>query len=292
MDRDAHIRSDFVSELVSTVEMITGKPTRPTVGSAVDPALDALITTLDGALGAMTSAAYGRATSLLGRHLSCVPNSPLVGSVSPFRAMGFRKDELAHTKAMAWLLDPTQGHGFGSALLGALARAIVCDDPGTKLMATRIFDTNMQLVRVESERQLTRNCRADVFLEGHSSPGLRWAVVVEAKIKASEGKNQLSKLLAAIPHSTKLGVFLSPSGDAGKSGDRELDWARLSYQSWARELIRLLPELKDKPGVAFLRMYITGVLEDVCGMRLAGDFRTVVSMNSPFQLEWLLEGKE
>ena len=287
MRADDVIRSDFVDEILKTAAMLSGSQDPLPATCPPTQTLEGIVPGLDAALKLATSTAYDRAETMLKEHLAQTPSSPLVGSISPFRAMGFRRDELAHTKAIAWLLDPTQRHGFGSMLFAALGRAIECDSPDLKCVKSRIFGGGTRLSRVESELWLTRSCRADVFVEGYTSEGLVLNVVIEAKILACEGKDQLPKLLAATKAPNKLGVFLSPSGDAGKGGEDA--WARLSYISWARELLRLLPGVRGLPGAAFLQMYVTGLLEDVCGMRLSGDPQAVVSANSPFQLEWLLE---
>lgn len=291
MNKADALRNDFTDDLCRTVASIQNYPRIVAEPAAVraSKAIDweSVLPALDAALDDASGRAFRRARAALEIHAARTSSSPLLGSISVFRALGFRRDEVAHTQAMAWLLDPTKEHGFGHAVFFALGRAIVCDEPELEATRREIFGIEAGRLRVVSEHRLNRACRADVLIEGCIGTNNSWSLVIEAKIDASESKNQLSGLLAAAPGSRRLGVFLSPDGRAGTTHDG--GWARLSYASWARELILLQPLLDATLGAPFLRMYLTGVLEDVCKMKCSGDLDSVVARNSPFQLVQLLE---
>jgi hypothetical protein len=247
-----------------------------------------LLQELGRALELATAETRERARNLLAAHLDTNPDSPLVGSVSVFEALGHCRYELAHTQALAWLLNPPGRHGFGTALIHALLKGIRTDerfDHQVLEEVTRMIDGGSAWA--SAEHWLSDSCRADVLLEGRSGKGRPWSIVIEAKIDAVERDDQLRDVLLHAPHPLKFGVFITPEGIAGSTGD--YNWARISYFQWARELLRLQPELSGRPGASFLRLYISGLLEDVCGIVGGENQEDVIRRNSPFEIEELLE---
>lgn len=280
------LRSDFVDDLSRTVERLRRSEPEETSAPQQQARL-AFLPDLERVLAEASGRARSRARDIVAAHLDRVPGSPLVGSVSVFRALGFRRDEVSHTQSLAWLLDPQQDHGFGDALLRRFVGAVTCDgDVDLERLRAFILAQATTRARATAEYSLSATCRADVIVEGHASGADGWSLVVEAKIDASERKNQLSELLATAPHPHRLGVFLSVDGGHGTTADHA--WARLSYRTWSRHLIAAIPDLAGTRGLPFLRMYITGLLEDVCRMRCGGSVDEVLAWNNPFELEQLL----
>ena len=202
---------------------------------------------------------------LLQRYLAKLPyDDPLRSPVSLFRTMDYGRLETAHTRALAWLLDDKE-HGFGFKLLEALLLHLVEDVRVT------------QLDRVKSEYSVycgptsTDGGRLDILAEGRWEKlgnDVSWRLVIEAKIDAEEGEEQLSRYdecLDYLPPATEvLRVFLTPDGREPRTNSAE--WKALSFLVLASVFRRATAGLQDKPGYHFLRYYLTGVLKDVCGL--------------------------
>ena len=197
-------------------------------------------------------------------HLKSLPlDDPLLCPISLFRTMDYGRLETAHTRTLAWLLDPTKEHGFGPALLAALLRWLTRRDQ---------FDS-LSTEHVASEYHISgaeENGRLDVVAEGtwrEDGKQVRWILVIEAKVYAWEGDSQLAKYDEWLNLECKgyrvLRVFLTPDGRAATGGDDE--WEALSYLNLVRTFRPTYTALRGAPGFHFLQLYLAGVLQDICG---------------------------
>jgi hypothetical protein len=199
-------------------------------------------------------------------------DDPLRCPISLFATMDYGRLETAHTWALAWLLDPTKEHGFGSKLLEAL------------LVHVRRRHLPVQVHQVANERFIDLpgksdvTGRIDVLSEGdwidRDGRRIPWLLVIEAKIEASEGEEQLSRyedwLDLYEDDREVLRVFLTPDGRSAETAEQE--WFPLKFQELAEIFRTASDQLRDKPGYHFLRFYLAGVLRDVC--RLAFPIRS------------------
>jgi hypothetical protein len=119
--------------------------------------------------------------------------------------------------------------------------------------------------------------RLDVLAEGTWENGERsgWVLVIEAKVDAWEGEDQLDKYESWL-RSRAAGrelflVFLTPDGRAPETGAEE--WVSLSFLELVRTFRAVYDGLRSAPAFHFLRFYLAGVPQDVCGVprNLAGD---------------------
>jgi hypothetical protein len=191
-------------------------------------------------------------------------NDPLFCPVSLFGTMDFGRLETAHTRTLAWLLDPGKEHGFRDHLLRALLREV--GGP----------ETNFFVETVASEFPISRDedsGRLDVIVKGRgtglgSNPA-SWLLVIEGKVDAMEGHEQLSRYDAWIerfePDRKVYRVFLTPQGHEAETGG---GWRTMSFLQLVCVLRVAMPELREAPGYHFLRYYLAGVLMDVCGWKL------------------------
>lgn len=282
------IGSDFISDLEkvhSFVEARLNKPTRALPHISLDGAdLDFIGQVLHQA----TQEARLKAASLVDNHQLTVPTSPLFSSVALFRAMGFTRNETSHTSALAWLLDKSQSHGFKDTLLFELINAIDCHGPDEKLQRV-LLDPATKVGKVSAEFQLSRSCRVDIHVQGTFANGDTWLILIEAKIDATERPCQLIDYERALRNKNVLRIFLTPDGRQGTSCDQKTPWSTLSFKRMAKSFLSAYPNLLDLPGSDFLRLYLTGVLEDVCGIKCASEAEKVVDMNNPYNIEALLE---
>lgn len=192
-------------------------------------------------------------------------DDPLRCPISLFRTMDSGRLETAHTRTLAWLLDPSKNeeHGFGNALLEALLGRLADRDH---------FD-HLHVERVACEHFLEGTAgegRLDVLAEGEwESMGehVRWVMVIEAKIDAWEGEGQLDKydewLDAHAAGRATYRVFLTPDGRPPDSGCDE--WKTLSFRKLVQIFRTVYGKLRQAPGFHFLRFYLAGVLQDICG---------------------------
>jgi PD-(D/E)XK nuclease superfamily len=187
-------------------------------------------------------------------------DDPLCCPISLFGTMDYGRLETAHTNALAWLLDPNKPHGFGDTLL----RAVLAWHPDGG-DAKPLRNT-----RVSKEHSIFDVGRLDILAEGSwnndDTPG-SWVLVIEAKIDSSEGESQLAKYdkwLAKYARGRQLlRVLLTANGILPEDGSD--DWKPLSFLELVQILRKPFASLRDTAGFSFLRLYLAGVLQDICG---------------------------
>jgi len=288
----AKASADFLADLRELAPRLKQRQRGQVSGS--DLALDRLVS-LGEKLQAARILAQTGARDAVERHVKEVRDSPLLGKVSLFRSIGMCRQEKVHTKSLAWLLDPHESHDFGNAgflalLKAALRRGTQQDD------WKRLADTQTRLEWVTPEYNLSPSCRVDLFLKGALSDGQPWVMLIEAKVGAQERRAQLSDYDAALRKHLgsragdvlALRVFLTEQGRDARTA-REDAWTSLGFKDLARELMRSYAQLEGKAGHPLLRIYLTGVLEDICGITCSADVETLVSHNDWSDLEHLLE---
>jgi len=188
-------------------------------------------------------------------------DDPLKCPISLFRTMDAGRLEIAHTRTLAWLLDPTREHGFRAALLAAILRHLSGKN------CSRGFHVDW----VKSEHPIDGSGdrgRLDVLAQGAFEDGPRngWVLVIEAKVDADEGEDQLQKYETWVQ--SKAGgrelfrVFLTADGHLPETGADK--WEPLSFLKLVRIFRAAYTGLRRAPGYHFLRFYLAGVLQDVC----------------------------
>ena len=184
-------------------------------------------------------------------------DDPMRCRISLFRTMDLGRLETAHTRTLAWLLDPTREHGFGNRLIAALMAKV----------SGRANVEGLRVGRVESEVAISSG-RLDVFAKGEWEDGSsrKWVLVIEAKVGAPESDGQLGKYddwldIHAADHEI-FRIFLSPDGRAPETS--EMEWQALSYLELMLSFRTVYDKLRDKAGFHFLKFYMAGVFQDVC----------------------------
>lgn len=192
-------------------------------------------------------------------------DDPLRCPISLFRTMDYGRLETAHTRTLAWLLDPKKNaeHGFGDALLAALL---------VQLAELDHFDC-LYVEQVASEHPVEASVgsgRLDLIAKGEwekAGNRVRWVLVIEAKVDAWEGEGQLNKyddwLRANSEGRETYRVFLTPDG---RVPDDECDeWRPMSFLRLVQIFGKVYRKLRTASGFHFLRFYLAGVLQDICG---------------------------
>jgi hypothetical protein len=203
---------------------------------------------------------------LLQQYLARLPfDDPLLGQISLFRTMDYGRLETAHTRALEWMLGDHE-HGFGNQLLEALLRHLL---KGRRIRLTHVDQVESEYL-VDYGPGRTEVGRIDVLARGRweeLGKEVSWLLVIEAKIDAEEGEEQLSQYDVWLERYAQpievLRVFLTPDGRAPRTSSAE--WQVLKFVDLA-SVFRRVSGLQDRPGYHFLRYYLTGVLRDICGL--------------------------
>lgn len=176
--------------------------------------------------------------------------------------------ETTHTKMLAWLLDPSKPHGFGTALLRALM-----NEAGANL-------PDVTDVQVHAEYSLPRGLgRVDIYATGSTTGPTSeiWGLWIEAKSKwtTQEGIKQLeryerhrSRWRRSKTAGQDYGIFLTPDGRHARSTGNHEQWLPLSYT----RLAKILWQEANKnhrlaAGFEWLRLYLSGIIKEYAGVQ-------------------------
>jgi hypothetical protein len=180
--------------------------------------------------------------------------------------MDYGRLETAHTRTLAWLLDPRKEHGFGSRLLEVLLANLFkpCRSP---VCQTERVESNYPIDLPGADKQNF----IDVLAEGQwvekDDQRVPWMLVIEAKIDNDEGENQLTRYDDWIDVHGQgrqiRRVFLTPDARIAETG--RSDWTQMSFLDLVNIFRSTYNGLQSAPGYHFLRYYLAGVLRDICG---------------------------
>ena len=149
-----------------------------------------------------------------------------------FEAISMVRQEIRHSRFLAFLLDPSKPHGLGDIFLKKFLREALSGHPA---------DISLLTIALTDFDDCSVYCERDHFDITIEIPKLKILLVIENKIDASEGDEQLNnyknKANKKYPGYKFVGLFLTPSG---YSGDDQ-DWGNLSYEA----VVKCLNDLKD-----------------------------------------------
>jgi hypothetical protein len=171
--------------------------------------------------------------------------------------LGRQRDEVMHSRVIAWLLRPTGRHGLGSRFLDALMTHAW---PDMEPLRSALVAVETETTRsAADEAGESREARADIVIYGDNA-----TIVIENKVDAGEGIDQCERLYwswADRPMETRW-LFLSPSGRApvtATSAEALGAWQTLSYGELRRVLERVLTsagESGDPTGRSTAQAYL------------------------------------
>jgi hypothetical protein len=171
--------------------------------------------------------------------------------------LGRQRDEVMHSRVIAWLLRPTGRHGLGDRFLNALVE-YVWPGEGEVRSALVTVDTETTRSAADDEGE-SREARADIVIYGD-----RVTIVIENKVDAGEGIDQCERLYwswADQPMEMRW-LFLSPTGRAPVtviSDEAKAAWRSMSYADLSRLLSGVLEEAGESngsPGRSTARQYL------------------------------------
>ena len=184
---------------------------------------------------------------------------PLFCPISLYGVLGQSQTETAHTKTLAWLLDPTKDHGFDSVLIDAFLGSVFPEISNERIRRSSISE----VVIVEAEHNFLVGSsyrRADIWIEGvYRKKGSReilskWLVVIEAKIAADESEGQIAdydKYIDGVvdKYSIIRRCFLTPDGRVTFIPNE--NWTPVSFTRLAHIFATCLPQQKQKQVTIF-----------------------------------------
>jgi hypothetical protein len=140
------------------------------------------------------------------------------------------RDELLHSRVIAWLLVPTHRHGLGRSALAAFLDTLW---PSEELLRTGPVVVELEVpAQGFDDTGTLRDARADIVVRGD-----QLTVVIENKLDAGEQPQQCERqywAFSGYPGDTRW-VFLTPSGrdpqtavsDAARAAWRTMSYAKL-----------------------------------------------------------------
>jgi hypothetical protein len=161
---------------------------------------------------------------------------------NPWKIARVGRDEVRNTAVLAWLLDPRGDHGLGEVLLSALLARV-------KRTQRQIPCAPMGHVNVVREARINNDATNRVDIEIRcGTPGRAFYLLIEAKIGAPEGKEQLARYAKAaeiaegdLPWAM---VYLTTDGRASRTvGEHDSRVLTLSWEELARVLLRSLDHI-------------------------------------------------
>jgi hypothetical protein len=200
------------------------------------------------------------------------PDHPIKCPISLLEVKGYGRTEVAHTRILAWLLDPNAEHGFRDALLNALLRYL---HRSRAPMRVHVESAVPEWYYKNFDKEEAG--RTDIRIEG-SLEDRPWLLVIEAKIDSSEGDHQLERYDREIKkwQNNRKGVvveiervFLTPDRRPPNSGGKT--WTALSFADLARVFWGTADSLTMTPGYHFLRYYLAGVMKNILHLPIGED---------------------
>jgi hypothetical protein len=222
--------------------------------------------------------AQEKSRELVAQHQREFPASPLFSCCSLLGPLDQSRREVSITQVLGWLLDPSADHGFH----GLLLRAFLSSLGEKEEAASAILKAPDADISICTEFAITAANRADIVIAWHD-----YAVVIEAKVDAAEGRNQTER------YTTDFGsefsvcsyYFLTPQGTEASDGMFKV----MRYLHVAKHMIKALPQGRSAEGFHYARYFLAGVLSDLCGIQTSPRTEVILRSNS-FDLETLLDG--
>jgi hypothetical protein len=158
--------------------------------------------------------------------------------------MGKHRDELMHSRMIAWLLDPCARHGLGPRVLAGLLTDVFPDSCELR---------GLERARTRCEVPLEEG-RLDIVVE---SPGLY--LVVENKVDAEEGDGQCAYYYEHVRRPDARFILLTPDGRKARGAEafRPMRFTQLA---------------------AILRRALADVSSEGSGRQIVADYLSTLSM--------------
>lgn len=217
---------------------------------------------------------------------------PLDVTLDLLSPLGKARNEVVHTRCLAYLLDHRNPHGLGirclRELLALLGRRIPGEDIFEQLgRETEENNKRLRRIKVYAERcveslpdrgNAAEERRCDMWLE-LIEERRSLIVIIENKVDAGEHGSQLSAYEQAVyrwqrqnrcPSNEAKFVFLTPNGRQPDSREDQKLWDAIGYRELAAALAQAGRDAPE-PGRTFLMLYVSTILKHVLGIEAQAD---------------------
>lgn len=128
-----------------------------------------------------------------------------------FEAVGMERQEIRHSRFLAFLLNPNERYGLGDAFVKRLLQRAVMESSNVSVSVTPIELSLWDLGQMEVRREWQH---IDIFLLNERE---KLAVLIENKIGTGEHSDQLNRYHATVKEKyleyKLLALYLTPGGD-------------------------------------------------------------------------------
>jgi hypothetical protein len=159
----------------------------------------------------------------------------LSGGFNIFRVLRNGETEIRHSNVLAWLLDPQGDHGLGDTFLREFVLSAVESTDQHSISVSEAYLLDFDDVRILREFH-----NIDILIESESK---KLIVVIENKIRSTDGNNQLEKYRTFINEEyssekkyRKLFVYLTLDGT--EPGQDSEYWTLISYKYHILHVLR------------------------------------------------------
>lgn len=185
--------------------------------------------------------------------------------INIFDVLKISRAEIRHSNVLAWLLDPNENHGLGSAFLyGIIASLSDVFDNENKIYALKLLSSDLSSFNIFRERD-----NIDILLV---SSELKTVIAIENKIGSKEheygssGESQLKNYSKTLREKYKryktIQIFLTPDGDIPS----EDGWMIMDYSQVVKVLESVFEARKNNLGFEasmIIRNYIETIKMNV-----------------------------
>ena len=182
------------------------------------------------------------------------------GHFNLFDVLKVSKTEIRHSNILAWLLDPSENHGLGDAVLRRMIQRLVNRSP-------QINDFRLLLKDFRDVSVLREWEHIDLLVISHKE---KFLLCIENKIFSGEGDGQLPRYHKTIQSKygdyQKIFVYLTPDGlEPKKETDREI-WQVFDYN----ELLNVIRKAREEHTLSqeasmFIKQYEEAVRRYIVG---------------------------
>lgn len=180
--------------------------------------------------------------------------TPVNCPVSLFGTIESGCKETAYTRALAYLLDHNETHGFGKDIFVAFCKKIRFQAKSAD------YDVNAELWNQD------KNNRYDIRISGKRTRGTAnpdFLIAIEAKINAGFGKDQLKRYDKDLKNKTDNLMKICLTKEEIDDDDLPKEWISLTWKDIATLLWEAIKGQKDKAGYEYVRYYISSIYQDI-----------------------------
>ena len=135
----------------------------------------------------------------------------LLDQFNIFEAVGMKRQEIRHSRFLAFLLDPNEIHGLGDTFAKRLLQQVLMSTPDVSAPVTPVELSLWDLGKMEVRREWNY---IDIFLLDEQN---RLAIFIEHKVDTGEHSDQLRRYYETVqqhyPDHKAIGLYLTPTGD-------------------------------------------------------------------------------